>query len=509
MLSLSKKFFNQTDYLSEGYKIAFNPTKNKLTFYKAEKADKNITDLQQITKHVNELKKPIFTEITPYRNCHKKIKAVNQSIDVEKGTVINLESFNENFKPTSAELKEQIWAVHATNILPKDTLTPVIGNYLTQEIIPGISNTIHFSLGELVRPHSNISWEDRSFAVITPLNSIIDQTVNIFAYDTFITGNWKLKKETIILIPEGTDISEIQDKAFSFVSYKSSEKTLRTAINEIIQERKGLNFRMTENSVLLGSRALLDESININTPSFFENLLKEKQGLLSFGDHTHSQIGDASLLGLIRQLSTSLIHVTSDPGLKIFHKPLIYVNYHLVKSFYDKIKDKYFTKQEQESIEELLITQEKELPKYINEPLWPFLAPEYFQGMNHLELLEFKTIYSNLFEDNYQHEFKALWAISRWFTVGYNQGLKEKLQETINEEINLFIKEKPQNFYFLFTCTVVDLLSKHNKKNSDRLEIVKTILSLEAFERYKDVLTSESEEEEQIQQAILNLRAAQ
>jgi hypothetical protein len=431
MLSLSKKFFNQTDYLSDEYKIAFNPTKNKLTFYKAEKADKNIIDLQQIIKNVNELQKPVFSEITPYRNCYKKIKAINQSIDVEKMTIIDLESFNKNFKPTSAELKEQIWAVHATNILPKDTLIPVIGNYLTQEIIPGISNTIHFSLGELVRPHSNISWEARSFAVITPLNSIIDHTVNIFAYDTFVIGNWKLKKETIVLIPEGTDISEIQEKPFSFVSYKSSEKTLRTAIDEIIQQRKGLHFKMEENSVLLGSRALLDESININTSSFFENLLKEKQGLLSFGDHTHSQIGDASLLGLIRQLSTSLMHVTSDPGLKIFYKPLIYVNYHLIKSFYDEIKDKYFTKQEQQNIKELFLTQEKELPKHINEPIWPFLEPEYFQGMNHLELLEFKKTHFNLFEDDYQHEFKAAWAISRWFTVGYNQGLKEKLEKII------------------------------------------------------------------------------
>ncbi len=69
MLSLSKKFFNETNYLSEGYKTASNPTKNKLTFYKI---DKHLTDLEQIIKQVNELQKPIFSGITPYRNCYKK-----------------------------------------------------------------------------------------------------------------------------------------------------------------------------------------------------------------------------------------------------------------------------------------------------------------------------------------------------------------------------------------------------------------------------------------------------
>lgn len=63
-------------------------------------------------------------------------------IDPEKG--INLESFNENFKSTSAELKEQVWAVHASRILPSDTLIPFITN---EDSRPGLS------------------WEDHGFAV--------------------------------------------------------------------------------------------------------------------------------------------------------------------------------------------------------------------------------------------------------------------------------------------------------------------------------------------------------
>ncbi|MGB7129129.1 MAG: hypothetical protein WBD50_08595 [Candidatus Rhabdochlamydia sp.] len=492
MLSLSKKFFNETNYLSEGYKTAFNPTKNKLTFYKA---DKHLTGLEQITKHVNELQKPIFSEITAYRNCHKKIKMINESIDAKKATLIDLESFDENFKPTSAELKEQIWAVHATNVLPKDILTPKILN-LNQEIRSGISNTVHFSLGELVRPHSDMSWEDRPFAIITPLNSIIDQVVNIFAHDTFITGNWRLKKETIVLLPEGTDTSEIRDKCFRTVTYKDPEKSLRIAIDEIIQEKKGLIFRMPKGSVNLGSEALLDEAININTPSFFDALLKEKQGMVSFGDHTHSQIGDASLLGLIRQLSIQLIDITSSPELKISQKPSIYINYHLVKSFYNKIKDKYFTKEEQQNIEKLLSTQEKEIPNRqdIEDPLWPYLDPDYFHSMNQIEMHEFKANHPDLF-DGQENEFEASWAISRWFSIGYKQGLQEGLKEIIDKEIQKFLKNPNSSFSlfinnllnFDFSITSVFMKSvsssfkKHSNTFSDRLIIVnenKSILML-------------------------------
>ncbi len=340
----------------------------------------------------------------------------------------------------------------------------------------GISNTIHFSLGELVRSHSgilsDISWDNRAFAIITPLSSIIDQAINIFAHDTFITGSWKLKKETIVLVPEGTNISEIQDKCFRVVTYKTPEKSLRIAIDEIIQEKKGLTFRMPEGSVALGSEALLDETININTQSFFESFLREKQGMLSFGDHSSSQIGDASLLGLIRQLSIQLMDITSQSTLKANQKSLAYVNYHLIRIFYNKIKDKYFTEEEQQNIEKLLSSQKKEIPNRqdIEDPLWQYLAPSYFSSMNQIEMHEFKANHPDLF-DGQQNEFEAAWAISRWFSIGYKQGLEEGLKETIHTEIGQF-KLDSKDSYFLFTNNVSYLLKLHNKAWSDRSIIV-------------------------------------
>lgn len=499
MLSLSKKLFNDTNYLSDEYKIAFNPTKNKLTFYKT---DKHLTDLEQITKHVNELQKPTFSEITPYRNCHKKLKAINQSIDPEKGA-INLESFNENFKPTSAELKEQVWAVHASRILPNDTLIPFIANEdpSLNELRgsdPGISNTIHFSLGELVRSHSGNSWEDHSFAIITPLSTIIDQTVNLFTHDTFIIGKWNLKQESVVLVPEGTDISRLQDKQFKVVSY-SPEKKLRFAINELIQEKKGLAFRMIEDAVLVGSKAFLDDSINVNTPSFFENLLKENK--LSFGDHNHSQIGDAEQLGIIKQCSFDLLH----PIKRLVYKNLAYASYHTLKYAHSFFKNTYLSKDEQIELEKLLLKIPDRNP---SEPLWSYVSPDSFHSMNRKEMMEFKKSQPDLFSDfngGLEHEFEAGWAVFRWLTIGYELGIKENLDKIIDEQLKQCIATDPK----LLQGLIITGLILHNKKHSDRLGIVRAVLNLDGFKLYKDkyisilkLMTGDGFDENQIQQAF-------
>lgn len=505
MLSLSKKFFNQIDYLSEGYKVAFNPNKNKLTFYKAEKATQKITNLQKITNHVNELQKPIFSEINSYINCHKKLKEINGLIEDKNRTSINLEAFNENLKPSSAELKELVWAVHATNILPKDSISPVSVNALTQEIILGITNTTHFALGELVRPHHGFTWENRDFTIVTPLGSIIDQAVNLFAQDTFITGKWSLKKESIVLLPEGTDTSELQDNPFKIVYYNRSEKSLRSAVDEVILNNKGVTFKMQGNMPAVGSYVLLDEGININTPSFFENLLKEKQGMLSFGDHTHSEVGDAAILGILRGVLSNLLTVNNLPSLQIARKPLGYVSYRIADIFYNKVKDKYFSVEEQVNFENLLSTQK--VSKDFDDPLWTEISPEFFAMMNHMELQEFKTIYPEFF-DGQPNQFEAAWAICRWLSIGHKRGLEEGLQKIIDAEISKFMEQDSESFYLYFTSGIFQQLHLHNNIHSSRLTLVKEILNLESFKRYKNAIESfipKSPIEEILQEEIKNL----
>ena len=59
---------------------------------------------------------------------------------------------------------------------------------------------------------------------MTPLKNIIDQTVNLFASDTFITGTWQLTEDSVVLVPEGTDTSSLKDKKFHVVTYNKSKE---------------------------------------------------------------------------------------------------------------------------------------------------------------------------------------------------------------------------------------------------------------------------------------------
>ncbi|HEV3269604.1 MAG TPA: NEL-type E3 ubiquitin ligase domain-containing protein [Candidatus Rhabdochlamydia sp.] len=106
MLHLSKKFFNSANYIQQGFKVCFNPKKNKLAFYRHEKANENITDLQEIVNYVNQLPKPTFNQVLPYCNLYKKIESINELISPKKEISINLEKFNENFKPETKDLNE-------------------------------------------------------------------------------------------------------------------------------------------------------------------------------------------------------------------------------------------------------------------------------------------------------------------------------------------------------------------------------------------------------------------
>ena len=179
MINLSKQFYDDVDYLSKGYKLAFNREKKEFSFCKP--GGKDIIDT------INSKTIPIFDDIEQYRCFRKKVKD---------------KAFDPFFQPRADQLKKSIWAVHAARVLPKQgILSPYIANVNgSPEEIAGISNTIHFALGELVRPHGKNSWENHSIAVLTPLSGIINQTVNIFAHDTFINGPWKIAEEAIILV---------------------------------------------------------------------------------------------------------------------------------------------------------------------------------------------------------------------------------------------------------------------------------------------------------------------
>ncbi|WP_059360143.1 hypothetical protein [Parachlamydia acanthamoebae] len=517
MLTLSKKFHQSQDYLALGYKPVFNPTKNKLTFRKKCKTH-DISNLKMMVAKINALTKPIFTDIESYRTCHANIKSINKKIDRRNNKIhikvahvfvkavtfgrrgiktdrIRLKEFNQNLKPLSVELKNRIWAVHATKYLSDDgILHPFTEPAATfanpsksEKALPAISNTIHFALGELVRPHKGGSWDSRTMAVVTPLSTIIDQAVNVFAHDTFITGNWALKPESIVLIPEEDDTPEWQDPPFTIIRYKKSEKTLRKAIDDIIKDQGGLSFRMQNQSVLLGSYAMLDNDININTESFFENLLQEYEGKLSFGDHTHSSTGDAYALGMMRQISglmmDDLLNADED-SLSEMSSDQRYVYYRMLSFLYRKTKNKYFSCEEQKNFEQTILDQVKTELYSVTRDALNYLSPDFFNSFTEQELDQFMLENPILFQFCEMQQFKGSWACCRWMTIGYERGLKEGLDELIDKGFLLQAKAKPP----LANPVFIMLLNNHMNKYTDRAEVVNHILNLQGVKSYKKKL---------------------
>ncbi|MBS4168082.1 hypothetical protein [Parachlamydia sp. AcF125] len=508
MLTLSSKFDKPTDYLSQNYKVAFNPIKNKLTFRKIGKT-RDITNLSTLVEKVNSLQKPIFTGLESYRTCHAHLKSINQIIDRYnhkllvrilhvlikiftlgkrglKKNKISLKEFNQNLKPTAAQLKNKIWAIHATKHLPEDGILRPFADYAegakAKEAIPGIYNTIHFSLGELVRPHSGFTWDNRSMAVLTPLGTLMEQAVNIFTHDTFITGEWALKADSIVLVSQDKDIPKWQDPPFKVVRYNKDEKSLRAAIDEVIRDKGGLAFRMDDNSVLLGSRAMLDEDINVNTESFFENLLEAYKGKLSFGDHTHSSKGDAHLLGGIRQLSTNLMDNLLYPDSVKIEQPARYIGYLVLKAFYDKAKGKYFSAEEQERFERTILDRLKMDPLLLTQQQgMQYLSAEHFNSLNKQELDQFILENPLLFKCYPKEALEPSWAVARWLTVGQEKGLKEGLDKIIDQGFaNLAKTKEPLLFLYLIL-----LLNKYANPYSDRAAVMNRILDLKGIKAYK------------------------
>jgi len=390
-------------------------------------------------------------------------------------------------KPLDSDLKKHIWAVHATKVLPNEGALHPFFDHTRFTSWPSlclpniktniISNTIHFALGGLVPSYGPEVWEHHPFAVITPLGTIIEQAVNIFAHDTIIVRKWNLKKESILLVPEGTNTSTLQGECFKTVSYNKSKSTLRMAVDNVIREKQGLLFKMPDQSALLGCEALLGGKININTPIFFEKLLNEYSGKLSFGDGCHSKIGDVYLLGWLRFLSGRLLLSKN--------KAEMYATYILLKYMFDKAKNKYFTQEERLRIEKFLVDKKKEIPtrSQIFDPTWPFISPEFFHDLTWEELNKLKDIRQDLFEKYNQHEFEGSWAACRWFVIGYQEGLKEGLDEIIDREFDLFLSlnKKPQ----MYSLTLRALLNAHNKSFSDRLQIVASILKIASVQKYR------------------------
>lgn len=377
--------------------------------------------------------------------------------------------------PSYNEILKHVVAVHATKRLPNDGVLKPLSNIddnVKKYFL--IANNIHFSLGELARPIHTQSWEECPYAVITPLKTLMPKLLNLSAQDTFIHRELILTEESTLVVPEKTNLSSFTGKV-TIVTYDPTLLSLRKAVDAVIKQNKRWALSMPDHSYFLGSEALFNNK-NINTPDFFKELFKRHPGKFSFGDHCHSMIGDAYLLGWIRFLSYVLFASKNDAEK--------YVSFKILDFFYSKAKDKYFTEEEQKIIEDRINEKKKEIlnRKDIYQPIWFYMSADLFHAMTWNELMIFQKENPDLFSSYNKHEFEGSWAAARWLTLGYEAGLKEDLDSIMDSQFKQYVKAAQIPTHF--SLTLKKLLEIHNKKSTDRLEVVEAILKIEGAQEY-------------------------
>ncbi len=165
-----------------------------------------------------------------------------------------------------------LYAVHATHLLPEDGILHAGYGKLEEypEGVPDIRCTVHFSIGELVRPVGKdwMSWEDKPYAIVTPLRGLFLQLVNLNCYDSFIVGDLDLTEEMFIVAPKGTFV-----KGPCIVFEYDSNWTLREAVDALIASQGGWKVTMIGYKHEDKYRKATVDGVNINTHEFFAPFL--------------------------------------------------------------------------------------------------------------------------------------------------------------------------------------------------------------------------------------------
>lgn len=209
-------------------------------------------------------------------------------------------------------LRARLFAVHATNFFPENGVISA-GNNPDPSFRPGI----HFSLGEVVRPHEHArdtySWDNMTYALVMPVGAIEEQLVNIETYDSFSLGDVRLSPEAIYVVPEA-QVDRVPRGAH-YVTYGGS-LTMRQAVNQAIKISKAWKLTM-KNRVGLGWPAERNGQ-NINHRAFFAPLLKENPQM-GYGSHLNSEVGEGFRFGYIDQALQTMIPAFGSHGMNMTH----------------------------------------------------------------------------------------------------------------------------------------------------------------------------------------------
>jgi len=171
-------------------------------------------------------------------------------------------------------------AVHKTRYIPNDRTIKTTGNavgYNESDILPieAARQTIHFTLNHPVNAHEGGNWDDAGYAILLPLENIInDNVVTLSAADTFTLGDVSLENKSAELLISleafkkmskdeigalkqrtGAEIITVQDEA---------DEHFDDTINRRVKERGYTNFEAGSNGSWEGQNDLIDLAKSLN-----------------------------------------------------------------------------------------------------------------------------------------------------------------------------------------------------------------------------------------------------
>ncbi len=209
------------------------------------------------------------------------------SVEARSATCVELVSSPriETTEYSYTTLRQKIPAVHATDVFPEDGVIRANGGGT-----PGFRPETHFALGSLVQPIPGVStWENKKFAIITPLKNLEPQALNYMAHDTFILGDFEIPRGSILVVPESEKRSP--PEGIIVLRYNSSNVSLRNAVDTAIQQGDLWHFKGKPGDGWTYDPALLEDTqINMNSRDVLHPLLRVHPQA-TFTTHGKTRIG--------------------------------------------------------------------------------------------------------------------------------------------------------------------------------------------------------------------------
>lgn len=211
---------------------------------------------------------------------------------------------------------DKFYAVHATTIFPADGIIHAgfknipFKEPLARSLYPDIRDTIHFAIGEVVRP-INVgeviyAWDNDPYAILIPLEELLPQLINLNCYDTFTLGTVNVDREkNVLVIPEDAISKVPLQHKYEIWTYDSRVTKIREAVDYVLSNKDAWIVRMKENhdeDTLAPAFVENGEiDIDINNPDFFADIGTSHPHISIAGLRWREFSGEGYLFGVLEQ----------------------------------------------------------------------------------------------------------------------------------------------------------------------------------------------------------------